>query len=143
MTLRKDIHMVYTLKFEGKKYAYDSATGAVVALSSLLYKMIEALEPPLEPICPTSLRYELAKYDSNDVSDAYDSILEYAKDGLLYGKEDGIIRLMCDNINEQLAAELLSKAFSTCNGEIKFLAVGEQTEWAKQLALSLGNPILL
>ncbi len=130
--------MVYTLKFEGKKYAYDSATGAVVTLSSLQFKMMEALEPPLEPLCPTSLRYELAKYDSNDVSDAYDSILEFANNGLLYGNDDGIIRLMCDGeyapVSEQLLIELLNKAFSACDNDVRFLAIGTQTDRANEIA---------
>ncbi len=142
--------MVYTLKFAGKKYAYDSATGATVALPSLLYKMVEALEPPLATLCPTSLRYELAKYDSNDVSNAYDCILEYAENGLLYGEEDGVIRLMCEGeyapANEQLATELLTKAFSACDTKILFAAIGTQTEetdaLAKQIADRLGKTIL-
>lgn len=141
--------MVYTLKFEGKKYAYDSASGTVVSLPSLPFKMIEALEPPLEPICPTSLRYELAKYDFSDVEAAYDTILEYAENGLLYKEEDGIIRIMTDGEyacpSERIATELLTKAFSTRAAPIRFEALGEDTVrtlvLAKGIAEDLGKDI--
>ncbi len=142
--------MIYTLKFEGKKYAYDSATGATIALTSLPFKMVEALEPPLEPLCPTSLRYELAKFDSNDVSEAYEVILKYAEEGALYGEEDGTVRLMCDGeyapISEQLAIELLTQAFADCGSTIRFVAIGTQNEktnaLAKQVADRLKKNIL-
>ena len=141
--------MVYTLKFEGKKYAYDSVAGTVVALPSLPFKMIEALEPPLEPICPTSLRYELAKYDFSDVEAAYDTILEYAENGLLYQEEDGVARLRTDGEyacpNERIATELLTKVFTTCSAPIRFEAFGEDADkvlaLAQGIAKSLGKEI--
>lgn len=142
--------MIYTLKFEGKKYAYDTASGATVALASLPFKMVETLEPPLEAICPTSLRYELAKYDSRDVEEAYDTILEYADNNVLFKKDDGIIRMRaageyaCEN--ERLAAELLTKAFSTKGENISFEALGSDTEKllavAQKVAAGFGKTIV-
>lgn len=142
--------MVYTLKFEGKKYAYDSAAGTTVTLPSLPFKMVEALEPPLEPLCPTSLRYELAKYDSRDVEEAYDSILEYAADGILYKEDDGVVRMIAEGEyacgNDRLATELLTKAFSAQGQEIRFEAVGADAEdllaFAKKVATGLGKQIV-
>lgn len=142
--------MVYTLKFEGKKYAYDSAAGTTVTLSSLPFKMVEALEPPLEPLCPTSLRYELAKYDSRDVEEAYDSILEYAKDGILYKKDDDVVRMVTEGEyacgNERLASELLTKAFAAHGHEVRFETVGANAEdllaFAKKVAMGLGKEII-
>ncbi len=138
MTHRKDVDMIYTLKFEGKKYAYDTASGAVVPLASLPFKMVEALEGPLEPLCPTSLRYELAKYDSMDVSEAYDAILEYAENDLLYVHDDGVIRLMSDGeyapIGDRLATELLTLAFAACDKDICFVALGDNVDAMKALA---------
>ena len=64
--------MLILIKHEAKKYAYDTKSGAAVSLSSLQYKVAENLEFPLAPVCPTALRYQLAKYDSNDVKRAYD-----------------------------------------------------------------------
>ena len=64
--------MLILIKHEAKKYAYDTKSGAAVPLSSLQYKVAENLELPLPPTCPTALRYQLAKYDSNDVKRAYD-----------------------------------------------------------------------
>ena len=141
--------MVYTLKLEGKKYAYDTASGAVVTLPSLPFKMVEALEPPIEPVCPTSLRYELAKYDFSDVEAAYDTILEYAESGLLYKEDDGVIRIMTDGEyacpSERIATELLTKAFSTGSASVSFEAIGEGADktltLAQGIAKSLGKEI--
>ncbi|MBR2432347.1 MAG: hypothetical protein IKB23_05455 [Clostridia bacterium] len=67
--------MLILIKHEAKKYAYDTKSGAAVPLSSLQHKVAENIELPLPPTCPTALRYQLAKYDSNDVKRAYDFLL--------------------------------------------------------------------
>ncbi len=80
--------MVYLYKYGGRKCCYDSVSGAVISLSSLQYKMMGTLEAPLPPVCPTSLRYELAKFDSDDVSEAYDELYGLFKDGTIYAEGD-------------------------------------------------------
>ena len=76
--------MVHLFKASGKKIAFDSASGAFIPLTALANKMMGALTAPLSPVCPTSLRYELAKYDSEDVADTYERLYSLQEDGLLF-----------------------------------------------------------
>ena len=137
--------MLYTLKMNGKKYAYDSASGAVLSLNTLQMKMLGAIIPPIAPTSLTALRYELAKYDSSEVSDTFDEIYELAGKGVLYAKEDGTVRLAasgeyaCDA--EDLALELLKLAFEG-KASVKFETVGgDFSEIAKKAAEQTGTII--
>lgn len=76
--------MLHYWKSGKQKVAYDTASGAIISLTSLEYKMIQAITPPLSPLCPSSLRYELAKYDSADVEEAYAKIYELFSRGILF-----------------------------------------------------------
>ncbi len=120
--------MLYTVKTDGKKYAYDSASGAVIPLNNLKFKMLNAIVPPISQTSLTSLRYELAKFDSGEVSEAFDEILSLAQNGILYAAEDGPVRLMtsgeyaCES--ETLASALLTAAFEGKDTVI-FETVGE------------------
>ena len=71
-----EVKMLILLKHDTKKYAYDTKSGAAVPLSSLQYKVAENVDLPLKPVCPTTLRYQLAKYDSADVKRAYAYLYE-------------------------------------------------------------------
>lgn len=81
--------MLYYWKSSKQKLVYDTASGAVVTLSSLEYKMVQAITAPLPPLCPSSLRYELAKFDSADVEEAYERIYSLHKDGILFAPDNG------------------------------------------------------
>ncbi len=120
--------MLYTIKTDGKKYAYDSASGAVLPLSNLQYKMLGAIVPPISPTSLTSLRYELAKFDSGDISDAFDAIYALAQNGILYAEDDGVIRLMASGEyacpGEAIASVLLARAFEG-KSEATFVTVGD------------------
>lgn len=141
--------MLYTFRFEGKKYAYDSVSGAIVQPSALEYKMMGAILPPLTPVCPTSLRYELAKYDSLDVEDAYNAIYALFEAGVLYGAEDGTVRIRTEGeyafTSPALIAAALNEAFSKADAPISFAVVGAQAEeilvLAKEAATRLGKTI--
>ena len=76
--------MIHYWKSDKQKLVYDTASGAIVSLTSLEYKMIQAITPPLSPVCPSSLRYELAKYDSADVEEAYTRIYTLYQEGILF-----------------------------------------------------------
>ena len=137
--------MIYTVKSEGKKYAYDSASGAVLALNNLQYKMMGAIVPPISPASLTSLRYELAKFDSNDISDAFDAIYELAQAGILYAEDDGVIRLMASGEyacpSEAVASALLTKAFEG-KSEATFVTVdGDFSAAAKKAAEATGTKL--
>lgn len=132
--------MLYTFRFEGKKYAYDSASGAIIRPDALQFKMLNAIQPPLNKACPTSLRYELAKFDSLDVEDAYNKIYALFEAGILYAPEssDGCIRVITDGeyafSSDGLMAAALQEAFSTAPTPICFVALGSGADQAKKVA---------
>ena len=130
--------MLYTFRFEGKKYAYDSASGAIVQPSALEFKMIGAIQPPLTKNCPTSLRYELAKYDSLDVEKTYEGIYALFEAGVLYIPEDGTVRVRTEGEyafgSTALMAAALGEAFVKIDGAIRFEALGANADEAKKIA---------
>lgn len=136
--------MLHIVKVPGRKLAYDTSSGAVIPLSALSYKMLGALETPLAPTCPTSLRYELAKYDSEDVSETYESLYELQENGFLFAKDSGIVSLRLDGeysaqSNEEI--ELLLKTAASDEHGKKFSAVGgteEQRNYALENAKKYG-----
>ncbi|MBE6662505.1 MAG: hypothetical protein E7606_04405 [Ruminococcaceae bacterium] len=135
--------MLYTVKNEGKKYAYDSTSGAVLPLNNLKFKMLNAIIPPISQASLTSLRYELAKFDSGEVSDVFNEILTLAKDGVIYAAEDGTVRLAASGDyaceSEALAAVLLTLAFE---GKETVSFEGDYTEVAKTIAATTGTTLL-
>ena len=130
--------MLYTFRFEGKKYAYDSASGAIFRPDALQFKMLNAIQLPLLPSCPTSLRYELAKFDSMDVESTYDSIYALAKKNVLFVAEDGAIRVMTEGEfafpSPALMAAALAEAFAGAANPIRFEVIGSGVESAKTVA---------
>lgn len=140
--------MLCTFRFEGKKYAYDSVSGAVIQPSALVYKMMGAILPPLTPACPTSLRYELAKFDSLDVEEAYNEIYSLFRDGILYCPENGAVRIRTEGeyafASSGLIAAALNEAFAKSDSTIRFEVSGknaEATAIAKEVASRLGKTI--
>lgn len=141
--------MLYTFRFEGKKYAYDSVSGAIVEPSALEYKMMGAILPPLTAVCPTSLRYELAKYDSLDVEEAYREIYSLSQKGVLYCPEDGTVRIRTAGeyafTGSSLIATALNEAFSKAESTIPFEVLGENAEEviriAKDIVARLGKTL--
>ena len=81
--------MVRTFKKNGERYVCDEKSGTVSAVSALEYKMISYLKPPLGPDMPTSLRYDLAKYDSGAVEDAYAKLYALYEAGKLFSEDAG------------------------------------------------------
>ena len=139
--------MLYTIKTDGKKYAYDSVSGAVLPLNNLQYKMLGAIVSPLSPASLTSLRYELAKFDSGDISDTFDGIYALAQNGILYAKDDGVIRLMASGEyacpSEAVASALLAKAFQG-KSEATFVTVGDGdlSPLAQKVAATCGTKLV-
>jgi hypothetical protein len=85
--------MLALFRYNGKKYTWDTVSGALSTVSGLQYRMLEAISPPMEPVCPTALRYELAKFSSDAVEQAYDELYEKAANGVIFSPENGTIRL--------------------------------------------------
>lgn len=130
--------MLYTFRFEGKKYAYDSASGAIMQPTALEFKMLGAIQPPLTRACPTSLRYELAKFDSLDVEETYDGIYALFEKKVLYVEDTGCIRVMTEGEYAFPSAGLMSAAlegvFSKAEGDIRFEATGKDAVTARKIA---------
>lgn len=101
--------MLILFRHNAKKFAYDTASGSLTQLSALTWRMLEAVRPPLGPICPTALRYELAKYDSDDVEKAYETIYQRFTDGMLFASESGVLTPP-DTDEETARAALLAAA---------------------------------
>lgn len=79
--------MVFQFKKSGERYVYDSGSGEVSAVSALQYKMLSYIKPPLTEDLPTSLRYDLAKYDGGAVSEAYDGLYRLYSEGKLFSED--------------------------------------------------------
>ena len=101
--------MLILFRHNAKKIAYDTVSGSLTPLSALTWRMLEAAQPPLGPVCPTALRYELAKYDSADVEEAYDALYEKAADGMIFAPENGVLQPP-DTDEETARAALLAAA---------------------------------
>ncbi len=133
--------MLYTFRFEGKKYAYDSVSGAIMRPSTLEFKMLGAIRPPLTRSCPTSLRYELAKFDSLDVEEAYGNIYALSEKKLFLVEEDGYIRVMTEGEyafpSEGLMSAALTEAISAADGDICFEVVGNDSQNARKIAADI------
>lgn len=76
--------MIYIFKANGERFVYDEGSSSVSALTALQYKMISYITPPMKEDLPTSLRYDLAKYDGGAVTDAYEGLYELYSEGKLY-----------------------------------------------------------
>lgn len=84
--------MLTLFRYNAGKYAYDTVSGAVLPLTSLEYRILELLTPPLPTALPVSLRYELAKFDSDLVCDAYRHLFEKYRDGMIFAPETSALR---------------------------------------------------
>ncbi len=83
--------MIHTFKKGKERFVCDCGSGRVSAVSALQYKMLSYLNPPLSEELPTSLRYDLAKYDSGMVEEAYSELYALYLDGGLFSGGDGNI----------------------------------------------------
>lgn len=76
----------------GKRYLYDTVCGGICEVTRLQKEMlpyIQRLERPLPAVCPTTLRYSLAKYEVSAINEAYDSIMELIADGMITVDDEG------------------------------------------------------
>ena len=75
--------MVHTFKLYGQSFALDSESGAVHPLSDIYIDILRYLKLPFEDSFPSSLRYDLAKYESSKLSEAYLQLRQFWLDGVL------------------------------------------------------------
>lgn len=56
-------------------------------LDELQYKMLSYIGLPMPPECPSALRYDLAKYDSDAISETYDGLYKLSLEGKMFVPE--------------------------------------------------------
>ena len=132
--------MLILIKHEAKKYAYDTKSGAAVPLSSLQWRVAENIEPPIAPTCPTALRYQLAKYDSNDVKRAYDYLFRLFESKIINEESDlSFANLSFSGEYAIESAELAGAIISAVReraGDVKIHILGE-SELSDQIKAQL------
>lgn len=74
--------MIYKFKLYGQRYMVDTASCAVHKLSQLQYDMLGYLTLPFEDSFPSALRYDLAKYESSQLAQAYMEFRKWHFDGV-------------------------------------------------------------
>lgn len=130
---------VHTFKCCGQRVALDVPSGAVHVLSEIAYEILQRIAPPLEPECPTSLRYQLAKYESSDVAEAYGELYALYKEGLLFSEDQeykmpptGVVKSMCLHVSHD------------CNMRCRycFAGAGGYTRDRKLMSLEVGKKAL-
>ena len=121
--------MLILFRHNAKKYAYDTVCGSLSTLTALEYRMLEAIEPPMEPLCPTALRYELAKFDSADVEECYEALYKKAANGMIFTPENGTLR------PPEADAETVCAAIRAAAERLTapVLLVGSQCELAREI----------
>ena len=108
---------------EGRYIIYDTASGAVIRSSETEAYICDALDPcgEGEPIlpekCPSEIRYELARFASTEVAEAYGKIKEYYNAGLIYGdSEKNFIRISGEHsAGGELLSQVLTQAQLSLN----------------------------
>ena len=126
--------MLVLFKHNAKKYAYDTVCGSLSVLTLLEYRMLEAIHPPMEPLCPTALRYELAKYDSSDVEENYEALYEKATNGVIFVADDGTLRV--PDTDEDTARAAVFAAAERLTAPVRIL--GERVSLAKEILAPKG-----
>ncbi len=79
--------MLHFYKINGHRVALDTVGKKAFTVSALAMKMLDSVTPPMSPDCPSSLRYSMAKYDSQDLAAAYAELYDLYSKGLLFGPE--------------------------------------------------------
>lgn len=76
----------------GKRYLYDTVCGGICEVSRIqkeLLPYVQRLDRPLPDVCPTTLRYALAKYEVSAINEAYDGIMALIRDGMISVDDEG------------------------------------------------------
>ena len=79
--------MVHSFKLGGHRWAYDSGSRSLHILDELAFKMLDYIELPMPKDCPSALRYDLAKYDSEAIDDTYAELYRLYTEGSLYSDD--------------------------------------------------------
>ena len=96
--------MLHTFKLYGSRIALDTDSGAVHLLDALAFDMLRYLEFPLEKNCLSTLRYDLARYESADVSATFAAFEKMNKDGV-FCSDGGVDNKYVSNCKGKVASD--------------------------------------
>lgn len=105
----------------GKRYLYDTVCGGICEVTRLQKEMlpyVQRLERPLPDVCPTTLRYSLAKYEVSAINEAYDSIISLIADGMISVDDE---RRGADTVYVKLDASSLQIALRAAAVALKLM----------------------
>lgn len=107
--------MIHVYKVNGERFVYDAGSDTSTPISALQQKMLSYIKPPMTEDLPTSLRYDLAKYDGGMVADAYDELYEFYLEGKLFAP---VAEGKCANCVAAVRCSLLEKSDVECEKEL-------------------------
>lgn len=125
--------MIHRFKLYGQRFAIDTESLAVHKLSELQYDMLTYLRLPFEDTFPSTLRYDLAKYESSKLSEGYLALSKLGRDGVFCSEapltvSDSELPLRepdkvfeCDERKFVFASEVIKAA----DGGAKYISVKE------------------
>ncbi len=107
--------MIHIYKVNGERFVYDVGSDTSTPITALQQKMLSYIKPPMTEDLPTSLRYDLAKYDGGMVSDAYDELYGLYLDGKLFSPvQEG----KCENCIAAARCALSERSAAECEKEL-------------------------
>ena len=86
--------MTFVIILDKQNYIYDTVSGAVIPVDTLTGALCDAVlfegySGAMPERCPSEIRYDFAKFSSTRISEAYTTLLELSKRGLIY-KNGGV-----------------------------------------------------
>lgn len=105
-------------------------------LDELQFKMLSYIGLPMPPECPSALRYDLAKYDSDAISETYDGLYKLSLEGRMFVLESGaplvkpevsspVLVLADGRIVSHSSPELPEELFEAEKADIRIVSGGD------------------
>lgn len=125
--------MLHSFKLYGQNYALDTESGAVHILSDIQRDILRYLRLPFESSFPASLRYDLAKYESEQLKDNYMQLRRYWLDGVFCSEQPFSLPSKADTLpNADVCVKFDEKKFIFASEVIKLADEGHTVISAKE-----------
>ncbi len=133
------VKMLSTFKLYGTRIAVDTESGAVHILDALGFDMLRYLRFPLSANCLSTLRYDLAKYESADVAAEFEHFKRLNADGVFCSEGASLLRT--DEPEPPVADATVEFGRSTPCFASKVLKLAEEGAGIIDIAMSLEAPV--
>ena len=81
--------MIHKYQLNGCNIVLDVHSGGVHIVDDLTYRMLDLIQPPLQPVCPETARDVLADtYTDAEITEAYQELYQMYQDGVLFSEDD-------------------------------------------------------